>query len=271
MIKVSVVIPIYNVEKQIRRCACSLFEQTIRNEIEFIFVDDCSPDHSMEILKKVVDEYSKYSLAIFSIAHEKNQGPSTARNTGLEVAKGKYIIFCDSDDWVEPGMYEKLYNKAVEGDFDIVGCDFVEDYENVKQKYCKQSFQIDGKACVEEMLTGRLHGAVWNKLVRREIYEKQDIRFPDGNTMWEDLVTSIKTCYYAKKIAYIPEALYHYCYNSDSLLSSNSLRKVNERIEASRLINVFFTSKKPNWQFGFSSDSQIIDGEDGISYGTIIS
>lgn len=197
MIKVSVVIPIYNVEKQIRRCACSLFEQTIRNEIEFIFVDDCSPDHSMEILKKVVDGYSKYSLAIFSIAHEKNQGISTARNTGLEVAKGKYIIFCDSDDWVEPGMYEKLYNKAVEGDFDIVGCDFVEDYGNAKQKYCKQSFQIDGKACVEEMLTGRLHGAVWNKLVRREIYEKQDIRFPDGNTMWEDLVTSIKTCYYA--------------------------------------------------------------------------
>ena len=106
--KVSVIVLIYKVEKYIERCARSLFCQTMQ-DIEYVFVNDCTPDCSIQILQSVIDEYPQRKSDIKIISHEKNMGSGVARNTGLEVADGEYIIYCDGDDWVDPDMYEKLY------------------------------------------------------------------------------------------------------------------------------------------------------------------
>lgn len=119
VVRISVIVPIYNVKLYIERCVRSLMEQTLEN-IEFIFVNDCTPDDSMDILHYVLEEYPKRREQIKIIEHETNRGISAVRNTGLKNATGQYIIYCDSDDWVEKNMYEKLLVKALETSADIV-------------------------------------------------------------------------------------------------------------------------------------------------------
>ena len=105
--KVSVVIPVYNVEKYIERCARSLFEQTL-DSIEYIFVDDCSPDNSIAVMENVLAEYPHRKEQIKIIRHEVNQGPYAARRHALQAATGDYVISCDADDWVDYDLYEKM-------------------------------------------------------------------------------------------------------------------------------------------------------------------
>mgnify|MGYP000541624267 CR=1 FL=1 len=112
---VSVIVPIYGVEPYIEKCARSLFEQSLENMV-FIFVNDCTPDKSVEILRQVIEDYPRRYLQIQIIEHEENRGLAMARNSGLLIAKGEYIIHCDSDDWVELDMYEEMYEKAMKYD-----------------------------------------------------------------------------------------------------------------------------------------------------------
>lgn len=215
MAKVSVIVPVYNVEKYIERCARSLMEQTL-DDIEYIFVDDCTPDHSMDILEKVLMEYPERRMHTKIIHHKKNAGSATVRNTGLNNATGDYVIHCDSDDWVDKNMYEMMYLKAKETDADIVTTDYYE--EHLKRSIIrKQAYPNNPIDCIRKMLSGDLHCGIWNKLVKREIYRKNDIHFPDGINMWEDVLTTIPLFYHALKIVYLPEAYYHYVqYNADS-------------------------------------------------------
>lgn len=105
MPKISVIVPIYKVEKYIGRCARSLFEQSLE-DMEFIFVDDCSPDNSISIVKTMAEDYPKRKNQIKFLHHKVNRGLTTTRNTGLSVATGDYIAYCDSDDWFDLTMYE---------------------------------------------------------------------------------------------------------------------------------------------------------------------
>ena len=102
--KVSVIIPVYNVEKYIERCARSLLEQSLK-DIEYIFVDDCSPDNSITMLENILKEYPERQPLVKILFHEPNRGLAYTRQEGVDAAKGEYIIHCDSDDWVEPEMY----------------------------------------------------------------------------------------------------------------------------------------------------------------------
>ena len=124
MPKVSVIVPVYNAGLFIERCVRSLFEQTLE-DIEYIFVDDCSPDNSMDILLNVIEEYPHRKPNVTIMRHEVNTGQSGARKTGMHVAKGEYIIHCDADDWVDVDMYERMYRLAVEKDVEAVCCDIV--------------------------------------------------------------------------------------------------------------------------------------------------
>lgn len=123
MPKVSIIVPVYGVEKYIERCARSLFEQTL-DGIEYLFIYDCTLDKSIEILKNVLEEYPQRKNQVKIVSHEKNMGLPIAIQSGLKVASGEYIIHCDSDDWVDVTMYEKMYNKAIEEGSDVVVCDF---------------------------------------------------------------------------------------------------------------------------------------------------
>ena len=134
--KVSVIVPIYKVEPFIGRCAQSLMEQTL-TDVEFIFVDDASPDSSISVLRKVIAKYSERNKHVKVLTHAENKGLPAARNTGLAVAHGEYIFHCDSDDFIELGMLEQLYRKAIETDADIVWCDWWLSFAK-NERYMKQ-------------------------------------------------------------------------------------------------------------------------------------
>lgn len=122
--KISVIIPIYNVERFITRCAISLMKQTLKEDVEFIFVDDATPDRSIDLLQEVINQYPERRNQVRLIRHAKNKGLPAARNSGLKVAVGEYIFHCDSDDWLELDMLETLYDVAVKKQADIVWCDW---------------------------------------------------------------------------------------------------------------------------------------------------
>lgn len=205
--KVSVIVPIYKVEGFIERCARSLMEQTL-GEVEYIFVDDASPDRSMEILRRTLTDYPERQEQVRILTHEQNKGLPAARNTGLEAATGEYIFHCDSDDYVEREMLEEMYKAAKEQAADYLWSDFWLSFEQ-NERY----MQVRGYTTSREALLSVLEGAmkynVWNKLVSRSLYSENNIWFPTGHSMGEDM-TMIRLLACAKRVAYIPKAYYHY-------------------------------------------------------------
>ena len=121
--KVSVIIPVYNVEKYIERCARSLFGQTL-DDIEYIFIDDCSTDNSIFIMQNILEEYPKRKNSVKIIRHSVNKGVGQTRQDGIDVASGQYLIHCDPDDWVDASIYQKLYSEAILKSAEMVICDF---------------------------------------------------------------------------------------------------------------------------------------------------
>ena len=203
--KVSVIVPVYMVESFIERCIRSLLEQTLRG-VEFIIVDDCSLDESINIARRVVREYP--DRVVKFVHHSKNKGLPAARNSGLEIAVGEYVFHCDSDDWVNPDMLEYLYRTAKDKNADIVWCDWFLSFEK-NERYMVQPQYATPIDAVKGMLCGAMKYNVWNKLIRRELYQANAIRFPSGFGMGEDM-TIIKLFACAKTITYLPKAFYHY-------------------------------------------------------------
>lgn len=215
---VSVIVPVYKVEKYIERCASSLFEQTLVN-LEYIFVDDCTPDKSISILKNVLEKYPDRKKQVHIITHSLNKGIATARNTGLNYAKGEYVAWVDSDDWIEPSMFFDMYHAGKKYASDIVWCDFYNIYETSKE-LCRQNCQEDGISVIKNLLLGYLHGAMWFSIVKRNVYIDNGIHFPDGLNVMEDKNVLVKLFYYAKNIKYLSVPYYYYMkYNSNSITS----------------------------------------------------
>src|SRR5574344_2940798 len=163
MPKVSIIIPIYNVEKYIERCARSLFEQT-EEDLEFIFVNDVTPDNSIQILNNVIKDYPSRKHQIKILENEKNLGVAETRLKGIMEASGEYIIHCDSDDWVDRDIYRMLYEKAKAEDLDIVWCDFYRT-DGVTNKRDIQNTNTDKVTILKYILTGKKQSTLWNHLV----------------------------------------------------------------------------------------------------------
>lgn len=224
-IKISVIVPIYNVGKFIERCVRSLMEQTMDN-VEYIFVDDASPDNSIQILQKVLSDYSGRRDNVSILAHAENKGLPAARNTGLAVATGEYIFHCDSDDFVEKDLLSTLYETACRENADIVWSDYYISYPN-NERYLKQPFYDTPEAALKGMLHGRMKYNVWNKLAKRSLYTDNNITFPAGYAMGEDM-TMMFLFSYAHKVAYVGKALYHYVSNNASM---TNVPKPNHLVE----------------------------------------
>ncbi len=205
--KVSVIIPIYNVSRFIERCAESLMQQTLR-EVEYIFVDDATPDNSISILEEMIARYPQRMKQVHIVHHAENKGLPAARNTGLAHATGEYIFHCDSDDYVEPTMLEEMYNTAKAQEADIVWCDWFLTFAQ-NERYMRQPSFDSALESLKAMLSGAMKYNVWNKLVRRSLYTDNDITFPAGYGMGEDM-TMMRLFANAKKVAYLPKAFYHY-------------------------------------------------------------
>lgn len=243
-IKISVLIPIYGVEKYIERCARSLFEQTMRDGIEFVFVNDCTLDRSMEILKRTLGEYPDRMSQVSIINHEENKGLAVARVTGVNVAKGEYVIHCDSDDWVEPNMYELMYLEAKRTNVDIVGCDFIDEYAS-KSVIRKQDFNLPQVVLVNNMLAGFLvAGYLWNRMIRREFYMKGHYEAPPDITFMEDMIITLPMHVQTNKVAYVNQALYHYNrMNENSMVTECSMNHIISGIKVSKYLKQFLASR----------------------------
>lgn len=206
-IRVSVIIPIYGVEKFIARCAESLFCQTLR-DVEYIFINDATRDKSIDILKSVVSRHDDIRDRVMLINLCDNKGLPAARNEGLKAASGEYIFHCDSDDYVEPNMLEDLYEMASVQGADIVWCDWFLSLGK-REKVMKQPCYHASIDAVKGMLGGAMKFNVWNKLAKRSLYVGNHIDFPAGYGMGEDM-TMIMLFANARKVAYLPKAYYHY-------------------------------------------------------------
>lgn len=224
--KVSVIVPIYNVEKFITRCVETLMEQTLP-EVEFIFVNDATPDNSWDILNDVLKKYPARRSDVILLEHDVNKGLPAARNTGLGIAHGEYIFHCDSDDFVEPDMLETLYNEALKNDADIVWCDWFLSFEK-SERYMKQPCFTSAMDALKAMLGGGMKYNVWNKLVRRSLYVENDILFPSGYGMGEDM-TMMLLFAHASNVVYLPKAFYHYVkYNTGAFSQTYSDKHLME-------------------------------------------
>lgn len=215
MPKVSVIVPVYGVEKYIERCARSLFEQTL-DDIEYIFVDDCTPDNSIDVLNHVLADYPQRKGQVKIHKMECNSGQAAVREWGIHHAKGDFVIHCDSDDWVEQNTYELLYEDAIKKDADAVVCDFnITDGSSVLRTI-KGCFSTDKNIIIEQILFQTSSWSLWNKLFRRTTCYKDNIIYPHGN-MGEDFLLTTQLLLNCSKIAYVPQPLYNYFFNTRSI------------------------------------------------------
>lgn len=212
--KISVVIPMYKVERFIERCARSLMTQTFE-DVEFIFVDDASPDGSRKILESVLADYPERDVKI--LTHEVNRGLPASRCTGVGAARGEYVYNCDSDDWVEPDMLESMYRAAQENDADFVYCDFYLTFESNERYMHNPKYDSPDVMLREGFLRGATKYNVWNKLIRRRLYD--GIEFPVNNFKGGEDMIVIEMLAKAKGVAYVPKALYHYVKTNSGAIS----------------------------------------------------
>lgn len=221
--KVSVVVPVYKAEHTIARCACSLFEQTL-DDIEYIFIDDCTPDASMAALKSVVENHPTRKNRVHVFRMPMNSGVAEVRKFGINMATGKFIIHCDSDDWVEPTMIQCMYEKAVSEGLDIVACDFME--EIGETKIVRKGKSTQDSDLVSDCLL--IHGSLCNKLVSHHIAQNGVIIWPTGNCA-EDLALSVQYSLMAARVGYIERPLYHYVRSDNSILGARSDESILRR------------------------------------------
>ena len=212
MPKVSVIIPVYNVEHYIDRCLKSVIEQTLE-DIEIIIVNDGSTDSSKMIIERYVNEYQNRIIYL----EKENGGLSSARNFAMPYAKGEYIAFLDSDDYIEKDMYEQMYNKAIKENADLVECDFIWEYPD-KKKYDIGKEYTNKKEAIEKARV-----VAWNKLYRREIIEKHNLKFPEG-LRYEDVEFFYKLVPFIEKISFVRKCFVHYIQRQNSIANTQNSR-----------------------------------------------
>lgn len=215
--KISVIVPVYKVEPYLRKCLDSIVDQTYEN-LEIILVDDGSPDNCGAIC----DEYAAWDERI-RVIHQKNGGLSAARNAGLRIATGNYLGFVDSDDWVEPKMFEELFQGLTQAQADIAVCGRYEEYKDHQIAYTWSKTQVmDREEALGELLcNNKLQNLVWDKLYRQDLFK--GIWFPEGKT-FEDMAVMHLLFLRACRVVCLPGAMYHYLQRPDSIVGDISLK-----------------------------------------------
>lgn len=252
MPKVSVIVPVYGVEKYIERCARSLFEQTL-DDIEYLFIDDCTPDKSVEILKRVLEEYPHRKSQVVIHRMEQNSGQAKVREWGMQNATGEYVIHCDSDDWVETDMYCIMYEDAKRTDADIVMCGYkaTDGVKVFKECYHQQTNKAK---LLSSLLTLHESWSVWNKMCKRSLYDS-DIVYPTL-AMGEDMVLTTQMVLNAHRIAVVNKALYNYFYNPNSItkVQSESSRYKHWKDSAENAKTVISIFKKKRLEHEYANE-----------------
>ena len=207
--KISILVSVYNASAYIEKCAESLFNQTFES-IEFIFVNDVTPDDSIEKILKSIEKFPDRKSQIKIINHTENRGTSASRNTALDAAKGDYILIIDCDDYIEPDTVEELYKHAVAENADVVVSDFYLETEH-KTVIVKDYVSANTKDLFNDFIVyDRCITVLWNKLIRRSLCQKPECRSPEELNFLDDKHVIARIYYYAEKVVKVDKAFYHY-------------------------------------------------------------
>lgn len=282
--KVSIIIPVYNVENLLGRCLNSLMLQTLE-DIEIIMINDGSTDRSAEIL----NEYAKKDKRIIVIEKE-NGGVSSARNEGIQIASGEYIGFVDPDDWIDVEMYDTMYKEAVQSGADIVMCTYIREFGshskekkfNLPEKVYYKGEEI--KENVMRRLIGPINeemgnpefldawGTVWSKLYRSEVIKENAIQFVDLSYIGtnEDSLFNIQAFYYTDNFVFLNEPFYHYWKtNAASVTSNYKSELMNQWFNLYDIIEGFLKDKKLSGNFQLALNNRICLNTLGLGLNTI--
>ena len=217
---VSVIITVYGVEEYIERCVRALFGQTLE-DIEFVFVDDCTPDASMDILARVMDDYPERRCSVKILRNDVNRGQAYSRRVGVEAATGDYLIHCDGDDWPEPEMYARMYFKAKAEDLDMVICRICRVYPDHIEH---QMDDLGAADLLKALIKQDIYGQLLNKLVSRKAYERGMV-YPVCN-VGEDYAMTMQLACNCDSVGYLDETLYNYVIREGSITNTEkTLRK----------------------------------------------
>lgn len=228
-IKISVIVPVYNTSKFLEKCIRSIIEQDFR-DIEIICVNDGSKDNSLEILEKLQKEDNR-----IIIINKENSGSSSARNTALKIAKGKYCLNIDSDDYIEQGYFKALYERAEKDDLDITLSNIIFDYFGKSEKnYILNDLKISdkevitGNEYIDIFLKENFHGYTCNKLIKTELYKKNNITYNEKIFLFEDVEVILRLSKYTSKIGKINNAFYHYIQHQLNGSKNISIKSLND-------------------------------------------
>lgn len=228
MNKVTVIIPVYNTERYIGRCAESLFSQTY-SDIEYIFVDDCSPDRAIDAMMEVLSRFPGRKAQVKVIRHERNTGVEEARISGLKVASGDYIAFTDSDDFIDRDMIEVMVGRAVDTDADIVVCDIMQELSGGRQVYLVDYVSDNPDDWLRDIVANnKSYSNLHNKMYRASLFAS--VTFPMPRIVCcEDWSANIQLYHAAKRIVHIPCAMDHYVmYNTSSITRTKNARHFSD-------------------------------------------
>ena len=211
MPKVSLIIPVYNVENYIEKCLNSVVNQTLK-DMEVIIVNDGSKDSSKQKIEKYLKKYPRIKYL-----EKENGGLSDARNYGMQYATGEYIAFLDSDDYVEETMYEEMYNVAQKEAADMVECNFIWEYPDKKRE------DIGAVYNSKREMVEKARVVAWNKLIKRELLEKTCVKFPIG-LRYEDVEFFYKLVPYLEKVSFVKKCFVHYIQRGNSIANTQNIR-----------------------------------------------
>ncbi len=214
MSMVSIIVPIYNIEGYIRECVGSILAQTYP-DFELILVDDGSPDNC----GRICDEYAEKDVRI-KVIHKENGGLTSARNAGLSVAKGDWIMHVDGDDWIEPDMIESLIEAAKVTKADLVFGDYMK-YGPYAGNHKLPTWSIDKKDSMSRYIAYMMT-TIWGSIAKRSLYTEHSLKSPDGVSYCEDFHLIVRLCHFAKKIVNVHRPFYHYRYRPTSIMSNMS-------------------------------------------------
>ena len=218
--------------------------------MEILFVDDCSPDNSSDIIRSCLSDYPNRKNQVTILRTPKNGGLAAARLYGILRAKGDYLIHCDGDDWVDLNLYEKMYQAAIDQGADIVTCDFIEEYPDY-QLYRKYGIDTDNpQKFLSNWYKHTKHMSCCNKLVSRRLYVDNSVYPWPGLNMWEDNGLTTRLFYYANKVVSVDGDVYHYNrMNSGAITSGYGIKQVEQMLEIASKLSEFFDSKADGYNY----------------------
>jgi glycosyltransferase involved in cell wall biosynthesis len=239
-ISVTILMPIYKVEQYLEKTLASIFTQTYPY-LDYVFVNDCSPDNSLQVLKDTMGKYQIEENRYTIVSHAQNEGIAVSRTDCIANAKGDYVYFVDSDDWIEKDAVEQMVSATKGGTIDIVGCDYMKDYLSSKTTYHHDNYAETCRENLYKCLNYDIATVLWKLLIRRELFD--NFKITPHVDIVEDYIMSVKLYYYAKSFVAIPKAYYHYVQYNQARVSLQTLWSITMHIKGVEEVEQFCREK----------------------------